>query len=979
MNRTFHKGFRLALLFTLLLALISSNSPAGVSGASEADTSNSDLPAGSGDQIVESVKLAGLYQSGDPPRVDPNLIKHLKQNARGTVELSTNTSTDFASFVRVSKNGDLHPGNSNNTPRGKANGFFRDYGGLFGVKNPASELELLSTFTDSQGATHLSYQQIYNGVPVFAAILQAHTDSDDAITAMNGVFIPDVAISTTPSFSAEEAVERAVAEVLANPPQNELTGASADVSGLATNTATLYVYRDGLIQGVKGPNYLVYEVEVTNGSSVREMVYINAHDGKIVNRISLVEDALFRRLFEQNTSNQVWQEGDAFPGSLNQDQQNIINFSGDAYYHFFNAFGFDSYDNASAEMQSVNNDPRISCPNANWNGITTNYCNGVTADDVVAHEWGHAYTDYTHDLIYQWQSGALNESYSDIWGEVVDMLNGAGTDSPDTVRSVDACSVYTTPVPLLTINSPVTIAGDYAAGGASFGPPLSNPGITGGVVLADDGAGVGSDACTPLVNGGAIAGNIALVDRGTCAFTIKVKNAQDAGATGVIVADNVPGPVAGMAGADPTIVIPSLRVTLDTGNLIKGELGNGVNATLGIVGGSAPEDSYRWLMGEDATAFGSAIRDMWSPTCKADPGKVSDTEYHCATSDGGGVHTNSGVPNHGFALLVDGGTYNGHTVNAIGMVKAAHLYWRAQAVYQTPTTNFNDHADALQASCQDLIGVPLEGLSTANTPAGPSDESISAADCAAVDEMIAAVELRTDPSAQCNFQPILQRNPPALCTNTKNPPVLYSEDFEDGLTGWTLSNQGVFSGWPGLDWTQASTLPGGVSGSAAFGADPNAGNCDGGAGDISGMMSLESPTIHIPNSKTLSPHYVTFEHYVATEAGWDGGNLKISINGGPYTVVPSSAYKFNPYNMTLQTAAAGNTNPLAGQPGFSGTDGGSLLGSWGQSQINLTMLGVKPGDNIRLRFDMGMDGCTGNDGWYVDNVTIAACNAKKEP
>jgi len=979
MKRFFRIGVRWVIPLILLFALIIVISPAGASRAD--DSSPAGSAANSSSEIIQSVKLAGFYQQGDPPGVDPELIKSLKQNARGNVSISTQSSTEFASFVRVSKDGDLQPGNRNNTPRGKANGFFSEYGGLFGVKNANTELSLLSTTTDGQGASHLSYQQKYKGVPVFAAILQAHLDADNQLTAMNGVFIPDIDVDTSPAFNADQAAERALAEVLANPPQNELTGAVLDLSGadLSAIKPTLYVYRDGLLQGVEGPNYLVYEVEVTDGSNVREMVYINAHDGKIVNRISLVEDALFRRLFEMNTGNQVWQEGDPFPGALNQDQQNIVNFSGDSYHFFFNAFGVDSYDGAGSEMQSVNNDPRISCPNANWNGITTNYCNGVTADDVVAHEWGHAYTDYTHNLIYQWQSGALNESYSDIWGEVVDMLNGAGTDSPDTVRSVNACSIYTTPVPLLTINSPGSIAGNYAAGAASFGPPLSNPGITGIVVLADDGVDISSNACEPLINGADIAGNIALVDRGACAFTIKVKNAQDAGATGVIVADNVDGPVAGMSGADPTITISSLRVTLATGNTIKGELANGVNATLHVVGGSAPEDSYRWLMGEDATAFGSAIRDMWDPTCKADPGKVSDAEYHCASSDGGGVHTNSGVPNHGFALLVDGGTYNGHTINAIGLVKAAHLYWQAQSVYQTPTTNFNDHADALQASCQDLIGVPLEGLSTTSTPAGPSGEAITAADCAAVDEMIAAVELRTDPAAQCNFQPILQQNPPALCVGTKNPPKFFVEDFEDGLDGWTLTNEGVFAGWPGLDWSQATSLPGGRSGSAAFAPDPNAGNCDGGAGDISGVMRLESPSIHIPNSKTFGPHFITFEHYVATEAGWDGGNLKISINGGPYEVVPSSAYKFNPNNTTLQTAMAGNTNPLAGQPGFSGTDGGSLFGSWGQSQINLTMLGVVPGDDIRLRYDFGIDGCTGNDGWYVDNVTVNACNAKKEP
>jgi Zn-dependent metalloprotease len=923
----------------------------------------------------------GNAQNAQSRRIDPELAKRLRASARGNVSISVQKSTRFASFVRVGKDGDLYPANRDKTPRGKADRFLAEYGGLFGVKNSATELTVRSRVTDKLGKTQLAYQQVYKSVPVFAAVLKVHLDAGNRLTAVNGVFVPDIDLDVSPAFAAGEASARAIAHVVANPPENELTGAALDLSAadLSAKASRLLVYRHGLIQGVDGPNYLVYEIEVTNGSSVREMLYINAIDGKVVNRVSLVHDALFRRLFEMNTSTQVWQEGDPFPGTLTSDQQNIVTFSGDTYHHFFNAFGTDSYNGAGAEMRSVNNDPRISCPNANWNGITTNYCNGVTSDDVVAHEWGHAYTDYTHNLIYQWQPGALNESYSDIWGEVVDVLNGTGTDSPAPVRTVNACTTHTPPVPLLTINSPASIAGDYPAGAAQFGPPLTAAGVTGNVVLADDGAAPGSDACTPLVNGGAVAGNIALVDRGTCAFTIKVKNAQNAGATGVIVADNVAGPVAGMAGSDPTIVISSLRVTLATGNLIKSELVGGVNANLGIVGGSAAEDSYRWLVAEDSTAFGGAIRDMWSPTCQADPGKVTDSQYHCFTSDAGGVHTNSGVPNHGFALLVDGGTYNSHTVDAIGLVKAAHLYWHAQSAYQVPTTDFNDHADALQASCQDLIGVPLEGLSTSSTPAGPSGQSFTAGDCAAVDAMIAAVELRTDPSAQCSFTPILQKATPRLCTNTKNPQMLFTDSFEQGLRDWNLSNQGVYAGWPGLNWAEATSLPGGRQGSAAFAIDPNAGNCDGGAGDISGMMSLESPAIHLPSTSTLGPHYVTFQHYVATEGGWDGGNLKISINAGPYVLVPTSAFKFNPYNTALQTAAAGNTNPLAGQPAFSGTDGGQVTGSWGESQINLSLLGVKAGDTIRIRYEFGMDGCTGNDGWYVDDFAVKSCSAKKEP
>ena len=40
-------------------------------------------------------------------------------------------------------------------------------------------------------------------------------------------------------------------------------------------------------------------------------------------------------------------------------------------------------------------------------------------------------------------------------------------------------------------------------------------------------------------------------------------------------------------------------------------------------------------------------------------------------------------------------------------------------------------------------------------------------------------------------------------------------------------------------------------------------------------------------------------------------------------------------------------------------------------------MGVQRGDTIRLRYDFGMDGCTGNDGWYVDDIKVRACNVKK--
>ncbi len=140
--------------------------------------------------------------------------------------------------------------------------------------------------------------------------------------------------------------------------------------------------------------------------------------------------------------------------------------------------------------------------------------------------------------------------------------------------------------PALTVNSPSGL-GPYRIGAAAFGPLLSSPGVSGNLVRALDPADAAGpttfDGCSPFTNAAAVAGNIALVDRGTCGFVVKVANAQAAGATAVIVADNAAGcPAAGLGGADPSITIPSGRVSLDDGNALKAALAGGVNVSLGV-------------------------------------------------------------------------------------------------------------------------------------------------------------------------------------------------------------------------------------------------------------------------------------------------------------------------------------------------------------------------------------------------------------
>ena len=70
-------------------------------------------------------------------------------------------------------------------------------------------------------------------------------------------------------------------------------------------------------------------------------------------------------------------------------------------------------------------------------------------------------------------------------------------------------------------------------------------------------------------------GKIALIDRGTCTFTTKAKNAQLAGAVGVIIANNAAGAAPSLGGTDATIVIPTISVSQVDGLRLKTAVAGG--------------------------------------------------------------------------------------------------------------------------------------------------------------------------------------------------------------------------------------------------------------------------------------------------------------------------------------------------------------------------------------------------------------------
>src|ERR671918_2093553 len=126
---------------------------------------------------------------------------------------------------------------------------------------------------------------------------------------------------------------------------------------------------------------------------------------------------------------------------------------------------------------------------------------------------------------------------------------------------------------LVTIHAPSPAAGVYGATGAAFGPLPTVAGFSGPLVLVDDGVigtgtppGTVNDGCEPYT---VPAGSIALVDRGFCGFVVKAAIAQAAGASAMIVVNNVAGDPITMGGTDPAVPIPSGMVSQADGATIR--------------------------------------------------------------------------------------------------------------------------------------------------------------------------------------------------------------------------------------------------------------------------------------------------------------------------------------------------------------------------------------------------------------------------
>lgn len=232
----------------------------------------------------------------------------------------------------------------------------------------------------------------------------------------------------------------------------------------------------------------------------------------------------------------------------------------------------------------------------NWYyGLDGNNGNDIDLVVVLLHEFGHGLGFVS---LVNNSTGALSGGLRDVFSNFL-YDNTVGLHWPDMTNSQRAASAINTqkvsfdgPVTVpaaqaylgfsseLLVTAPAGVAGSYQVGDASFGPSVSSNPVSGNVVLVIDNTAPTSDGCDALTNAAALNGNIAMIDRGVCAFVDKVQAAQNAGAIGVIVVNNVAGAPISMGGSSSTITIPSVMVSQADGSLLKTALGSGLVASL---------------------------------------------------------------------------------------------------------------------------------------------------------------------------------------------------------------------------------------------------------------------------------------------------------------------------------------------------------------------------------------------------------------
>lgn len=345
----------------------------------------------------------------------------------------------------------------------------------------------------------------------------------------------------------------------------------------------------------------------------------------------------------------------------------------------------------------------------------------------------------------------------------------------------------------------------------------------------------------------------------------------------------------------------------------------------------SPGDSpTSWALGEDVPGYSpDGLRNVQDPTLFESPDKTSSPFYVQESHtypDNDGVHTNSGVGNHTFYLISQGGSFNGQTITGIdsgdpGLTKSAKL-WVLVDQSLTSGSDYADEAIVLDQSCQALLADDTDGF--------------TAADCAAVHQATLATELHQTPlnSAQPD-------DAEATCPSGIKRVLL---DSETGNPTAKLAS---------TTWSRDSALAHSGPDSWSVGNVPT-----------TGAWHLSMPTgVALPGGQKS---YLFFRHWRVLDwqpgHNYDVGTVEVDDSSGPADTA-GLPWVNGPTDVIDKTFG----NPASATLGFGGDSRGYLA-----SRADLSSYA---GKTVKARFTLNTDSSIGYVGWAVDDVAVYTCDS----
>jgi Zn-dependent metalloprotease/PKD repeat protein len=344
--------------------------------------------------------------------------------------------------------------------------FFNSSKAVTGLSEPETELSITSSTIDNLGKTHVKGQQYFKGIKVDGADFYLHLGSQKDIFT-GRLYKVNPQIDMTPEISKASALD-----IVNNDIKNKtvLRGLSTDEKNLLkydSPAIELSIYKNKLAFAVEiRPNLVEvwrYFVDANTGQVLHSFNNTNSDGptvstgvdlGGVTRTLNTYLEAGKYKLYDvaESMYNATANEGMIITLNANNTSTVNLNYSEitsnsinswnipasvSAHYnamttfkYFKNTFGRNSINGTGGNIISlinVTNEDGSSMDNAFWNGKAAFFGNGQVAFkslagalDVTAHEMGHGIISNSANLEYQGQSGAINESFADVFGSMVD-------------------------------------------------------------------------------------------------------------------------------------------------------------------------------------------------------------------------------------------------------------------------------------------------------------------------------------------------------------------------------------------------------------------------------------------------------------------------------------------------------------------------------------------------------------------------------